>query len=339
MLGILTFLDPPRPDTKRTIERAVEYGVKPALAIRTVPLVLLLLNQLSMLPATAFCRDNRSRFAKLLATVGDVSVDDVALRSLRQRVHLVSIGSRPERQSQAAFYETGHDAIIPFYPIDYRALRMWQSHAWRHGVAAVPAARGTFRPEFRLEQLSLTTVTVMSGFSAATPTAACIRALASVGSVKPLKKLDRISGPAVFGFRQTDVVKAVVRRMSSKLSSGSCRPLSTRAGATAERQLCPASGPGMRGTRIRLMGCLHSSRAFAPNSVRFHATKTTHDLFACDGRHGRCSVSFVQRQSFPPGRYQVVLPPQFIMRNWSTGWCRVLLCQVVGQGGCRRATR
>eukprot|EP01116_Phalansterium_solitarium_P005452 TRINITY_DN170_c0_g1_i1.p1 TRINITY_DN170_c0_g1~~TRINITY_DN170_c0_g1_i1.p1 ORF type:complete len:1049 (-),score=200.83 TRINITY_DN170_c0_g1_i1:289-3435(-) len=28
MLGILTFLDPPRPDTKRTIERAVEYGVK-----------------------------------------------------------------------------------------------------------------------------------------------------------------------------------------------------------------------------------------------------------------------------------------------------------------------
>jgi H+-transporting ATPase len=27
MLGILTFLDPPRPDTKRTIERAMEYGV------------------------------------------------------------------------------------------------------------------------------------------------------------------------------------------------------------------------------------------------------------------------------------------------------------------------
>lgn len=27
MLGIMTFLDPPRPDTKRTIERAMEYGV------------------------------------------------------------------------------------------------------------------------------------------------------------------------------------------------------------------------------------------------------------------------------------------------------------------------
>lgn len=27
MLGLLTFLDPPRPDTKRTIERAIEYGV------------------------------------------------------------------------------------------------------------------------------------------------------------------------------------------------------------------------------------------------------------------------------------------------------------------------
>jgi H+-transporting ATPase len=27
MLGILTFLDPPRPDTKETIERAMEYGV------------------------------------------------------------------------------------------------------------------------------------------------------------------------------------------------------------------------------------------------------------------------------------------------------------------------
>lgn len=27
MLGILTFLDPPRPDTKHTIERAMEYGV------------------------------------------------------------------------------------------------------------------------------------------------------------------------------------------------------------------------------------------------------------------------------------------------------------------------
>lgn len=27
MLGILTFLDPPRPDTKITIERAMEYGV------------------------------------------------------------------------------------------------------------------------------------------------------------------------------------------------------------------------------------------------------------------------------------------------------------------------
>jgi hypothetical protein len=27
MLGILTFLDPPRPDTKDTIERAMEYGV------------------------------------------------------------------------------------------------------------------------------------------------------------------------------------------------------------------------------------------------------------------------------------------------------------------------
>lgn len=27
MMGILTFLDPPRPDTKDTIERAMEYGV------------------------------------------------------------------------------------------------------------------------------------------------------------------------------------------------------------------------------------------------------------------------------------------------------------------------
>lgn len=27
MLGILTFLDPPRPDTKETIERSMEYGV------------------------------------------------------------------------------------------------------------------------------------------------------------------------------------------------------------------------------------------------------------------------------------------------------------------------
>ena len=27
MVGLLTFLDPPRPDTKRTIERAMEYGV------------------------------------------------------------------------------------------------------------------------------------------------------------------------------------------------------------------------------------------------------------------------------------------------------------------------
>lgn len=27
MMGILTFLDPPRPDTKITIERAMEYGV------------------------------------------------------------------------------------------------------------------------------------------------------------------------------------------------------------------------------------------------------------------------------------------------------------------------
>jgi hypothetical protein len=27
MLGILTFLDPPRPDTKDTIEKAMEYGV------------------------------------------------------------------------------------------------------------------------------------------------------------------------------------------------------------------------------------------------------------------------------------------------------------------------
>jgi magnesium-transporting ATPase (P-type) len=27
MLGLLTFLDPPRPDTKRTIERSMEYGV------------------------------------------------------------------------------------------------------------------------------------------------------------------------------------------------------------------------------------------------------------------------------------------------------------------------
>lgn len=27
LLGIMTFLDPPRPDTKRTIERAMEYGV------------------------------------------------------------------------------------------------------------------------------------------------------------------------------------------------------------------------------------------------------------------------------------------------------------------------
>jgi P-type E1-E2 ATPase len=27
MLGILTFLDPPRHDTKETIERAMEYGV------------------------------------------------------------------------------------------------------------------------------------------------------------------------------------------------------------------------------------------------------------------------------------------------------------------------
>jgi len=27
MMGILTFLDPPRPDTKETIERAMEYGV------------------------------------------------------------------------------------------------------------------------------------------------------------------------------------------------------------------------------------------------------------------------------------------------------------------------
>lgn len=27
MMGIMTFLDPPRPDTKRTIERAMEHGV------------------------------------------------------------------------------------------------------------------------------------------------------------------------------------------------------------------------------------------------------------------------------------------------------------------------
>jgi H+-transporting ATPase len=27
MQGIMTFLDPPRPDTKRTIERAMEHGV------------------------------------------------------------------------------------------------------------------------------------------------------------------------------------------------------------------------------------------------------------------------------------------------------------------------
>jgi hypothetical protein len=27
MLGLLTFLDPPRPDTRRTIERALEWGV------------------------------------------------------------------------------------------------------------------------------------------------------------------------------------------------------------------------------------------------------------------------------------------------------------------------
>jgi len=28
MLGLLTFLDPPRPDTKHTIDRAGEYGVE-----------------------------------------------------------------------------------------------------------------------------------------------------------------------------------------------------------------------------------------------------------------------------------------------------------------------
>ncbi len=27
MLGLLTFLDPPRPDTRHTIERALEFGV------------------------------------------------------------------------------------------------------------------------------------------------------------------------------------------------------------------------------------------------------------------------------------------------------------------------
>jgi H+-transporting ATPase len=41
MLGMLTFLDPPRPDTKQTIEDANKYGVAVKMITGTVKLTLL----------------------------------------------------------------------------------------------------------------------------------------------------------------------------------------------------------------------------------------------------------------------------------------------------------
>lgn len=40
MLGLLTFLDPPRPDTKATLETALYYGVQTRMVSRCFSLIL-----------------------------------------------------------------------------------------------------------------------------------------------------------------------------------------------------------------------------------------------------------------------------------------------------------